>query len=191
MNKILVFIISIFIALSFAQVDQNYIGNGDTSAVWGTGTATVYSKKMRLSAYENSIFEVYTKDTANDAAAVTSQVLKFVWGIEYIHPTWQSTTVLPKYKYWGRVTIDTLSTLTAGNFIYAPPLMDSLGMTPIVRKYVDTTTISGYVSQARPYLPFWDVYFRFFATGLPGTQDTTGVKFIFQQHRRKAYKIAN
>jgi hypothetical protein len=181
-------IVSLLTALAFGQ-NQNWNGNGDTSQVNGfQGTGTVVSKKMRLSAFENSVFECYATDTGT-AGAITGQSVKLIWGIEYCHPTWQSTELSPKYKYWGRVTIDTMDLSTAGNFIYTVPVMDSNGYMPITKKYVDTTTISRWACQSRPFSPFWDVYFRFWATGLSGNQASTYVKLIFQQQRRKAMKV--
>jgi hypothetical protein len=192
MRVLLLLLLVSFLTGVSAQVDQNFIGNADTSYVSGfKGTGTVYGKRMRLSAYENSLFEVYAKDTANSHAAVTAESLVFVWGIEYSHPTWQSTTTAPKYKNWGRVVIDTVNSLAADNYTYSIPVMDSSGVTLVVRKYLDTTTITGWLSQCRAYCPYWDVYFRFWARGLTGNQATTYVPVIFQQQRRKAVKVSN
>jgi hypothetical protein len=193
MGKSLFLIISLLVGLAFAQPNLNYNGYGDTAKVVGlTSTGTVYSKLFKLSQYLASRFDVFARDT-NSAAGITNDSLQFLWGVQMVHPMFTSTGTTQTYKYGNLLTIDTLDMwASAGAFLKNNlPAMDTLGFFPNELHKVDTVSMSGWASQSRLVAPPWDVYFRFFATGLARNKKGGYVSLIFQQSTPKYLKVGN
>lgn len=182
--KALILFVAVFAALSFGQASGNWNGWGDTAYVAGfTGTGTVYSPLFKLSSMENACFDVYAKDSGS-AAGITNDSLQFVWGIQFVHPSYQSgagTTV--KYKYSRRLIIDTLDMWGTNVFIDTLLNLDNTGTYPFLQKTIDTS-FSGWAMQSRQFSPQWDVSFRFWATGLAMNKKATYIPLVFQQIRR-------
>ena len=178
--------------LAYGQVDQNYNGWGDTAVSYVTGTATAYTKAFRLSAFENARFDVFARDTVQAGAhAITGDSLQFVWGIQVYHPVYTSTTGTMVYKYDHRIVIDTLDMWSTTPFAASYYTLQLDGSIANIFKTIDTTVISHWACQTRQFAPPWDVYFRFWATGLAQNKKAKAVKLVFQASRRKYVKVGN
>jgi hypothetical protein len=143
---------------------------------------------LRLSAFDNCAFDVYAKDTAS-AAGVSNDSLQFVWGIQFIHPVFTSTTGTMVYKYSPFLVIDTLDMFTAANMAYKYPSLLTNGTYLMTLKAVDTISVSTWAAQSRSFVPQYDVYYRFWAKGMQ--ENGHSIKMVFQATRKKYTKVGN
>lgn len=176
------------VGLSFGQLNENWNGYGDTVRVHAFYKDTsIVTTKFKLSAFENSRYDVYFRDTAT--AGFASDSVKFVWGIEVGHPAFSTTKASsPVMKWSDRIAIDTVNMLAAANYVSDTAVLLSDGTYSMSLRKIDTVSVSGWACQSRNISTPWDVYFRFWARGLAGNKASKKIDLVFQSIQRLGVK---
>jgi hypothetical protein len=102
---------------------------------------------------------------------------------------WASTTT-NIYKYSEKLVIDTLNLAGSGVFAKTKSSLIADGTYTPAKLLIDTSSLPTYACQSRCFSPQFDVYYRFYATGISGNQATTYLKLVFQQVRRLSTKTS-
>jgi hypothetical protein len=138
-----------------------------------------YSKVFDLSPYEDLAVLVKADDSAN--AGLTGDSISLGWGYQLGSPTLKSAGTLD--TLWEPVIwVDTL-------------LRDSLGKMPEgrtgadltttkVKKWIDTSTVTGWAVQGSGIVPEWRPLIRYVVKGLAGNSLGTYVKLQIHNLRR-------
>lgn len=171
-------------SFTFAQVD-NATGWGDTAMINGFKADSLkYSKWFNLSTYENCRFLCLVDDTAS--AGFASDSVSFYWGLQF------GTNCLngnnkPDTAIGARLQIDTFTIVGTGsaNLAMAIRAIDSTGFFPLALKRVDSTAVTGFMTQDRSVAPEWAPVVRFWAKGLTGNKVGAPLKLRFAKVQRQ------
>lgn len=169
MKSILIVLLLSFVL--FAQ--RNSIEFDTTNLPAFKGTGTVYSKWIPLASWERTRIDIMAADTSKAGFALDT--LKFYWGVQCGHVTYNKLGNRDTVEVTGRLICDTFNMTSATSMHDTTYVLDGLGSFTEVKGCIDTLKVTGYAVQSVEIPMPWDQYFRIFATGLSGQQNRRNI----------------
>jgi len=155
-------------ASCFALNVENYTGYGDTANIHSfNADSLLFTPWFRLSSYLNLRVDVFADDTSSDGFA--SDSILFHWGVQTGHPVLNSSNTRDTMINEEMLVVDTMD-VQNGAFNDTMLVISATGSFSNVFKQMDTTNVSGFVTQTANVSPEWDVWFRGWVQGLTGNK---------------------
>lgn len=182
-------------SLSFGQI-ENWNGYGDTAKITGFfSTNTVYSGWFRLSAFSRVRHAVYLNDTSS--AGYANDSINAMWGIQTGCPSFLTTSNTKRKMILGRkIVFDTFNIAASNVFTGGLSTIDNAGYPVFTWNKIDTLIDSMGTSVRSPYayqsvspLQEFDVYYRYWITGLTGNKGSNKLIGYFQSARETGIKV--
>jgi hypothetical protein len=158
------------------EVAHNYYGYLDTIQMPAcSSTVTVYGKKALSLTDFNKVRVIFQVDDTSSAGFASDSV-NVKWGYQTYSFCLNSAGAVDTC-FSPRVTVDTCAKAQFGTFTLQT--LAATGIATVPTKCVDTSFCTGWAVQSRSFTPEFDVYMRFWMTGIAGNKTLAPIKAQF------------